>query len=70
MDFLSIANEQLESGNYDVAREFIDDVRTSLLNANEEELSQALQHALNELDDEKYSEAKDTTRGVYEELME
>lgn len=70
MDFLSIGLEELESGNHDVAREFIDDVRVGLLNANEEELSQTLQHGLNKLDEGKYSSAKTAARGVHEELMD
>ena len=36
-DFLSIALEEIEHGNYDVATEFVEDVQKSLLEAVDEE---------------------------------
>lgn len=69
MDFLSIASEQLESGGHDVAREFIDDARVGLVNANEEELADQLQDAVDAIDRGEYDEAKARNRDVYTELL-
>jgi len=69
-DFLSIALEECESDNYEMAREFIDDVRVNLLNANRETQSQKLQHALNCLDDGEYDDAQELVGGVYDSLLE
>jgi len=69
MDFLSIGVEQIESRNYDVGREFIDDVRTGLLNANKEEAAESLQSAIDAVDDTEYEEAIEIVQEVYGGLL-
>lgn len=65
-DFLSIALEEYDSGNYQMVEEFADDVRVNILNANREEQAQTLKEGIEALPDE---EAREKIGEVYEELL-
>jgi hypothetical protein len=69
-DFLSIAMEQFDGGNYEVAEDFVSDVRASLLNDAEGELSQKLATALEHMEEERYDEAEELVGDVYEVLID
>jgi hypothetical protein len=69
-DFLSIALEQFDSGNHEVAEGFISDVRASLLNDAEGELSQKLDEALVHIEEERYDEAEEIVGDVYEVFVD
>ncbi|AGM11417.1 hypothetical protein M199_gp249 [Halogranum tailed virus 1] len=66
-DFLSIALEELDNGNGEMAKEFADDVRVNLLNANREEQAEALQEGIDALPDADVAQEK--FGEVYSELM-
>lgn len=65
-DFLSIALEEYDSGNYQMVEEFTDDVRVNLLNANREEQAERLREGIEALPDAK---GREKIGSVYEELL-
>jgi len=69
-DFLSIALEEFGAENYGIAADFIDDVRERLLDEEEYDASQQLQHSLNKIEAGEYDEAAAFVGDVYDELIE
>jgi hypothetical protein len=69
-DFLSIALEELEAGNYETAEGFITEVEQELSSHGEEELSQLLRDSLSLLNDRERGVAIITVEEVYGELIE
>jgi hypothetical protein len=69
-DFLSIALEQFDGENHEVAEDFVSDVRASLLNDAESELSQKLATALEHMEEERYNETEELVGDVYEVLID
>lgn len=68
-DFLSIALEEYESNSYDVACEFVDDVRVNLRNANRDTQARHLKDALQLLERGEHERSRELVGDVYQELL-